>query len=142
GSKMIPYGRQYIDKGDIESVLEVLQSHLITQGPKVEEFEKALARYCDAQHAVAFNSGTSALYCVYRALGLGQGDEFITTPITFTATVSAGVLLGAKPVFCDVEPDTGNMDVSLLSDLITPKTKLLVPVHYAGHPVNMEELYV
>lgn len=138
---MIPYGRQFIEQEDIEAVIEVLKSDFITQGSKVEEFEKALANYCSANYAVAFNSGTSALYCVYRALGLSEGDEFITTPITFTATVSAGVLLGAKPVFCDIEPDTGNIDVELLENLITERTRLIVPVHYAGHPVDMEKVW-
>ncbi|GBC88992.1 UDP-4-amino-4, 6-dideoxy-N-acetyl-beta-L-altrosamine transaminase [bacterium HR13] len=138
---MIPYGRQYIDEEDIRSVIEVLRSDFITQGPKVEEFERALAEYCGATYAVAFNSGTSALYCAYRALGLKEGDSFITTPITFTATVSMGVMLGAKPIFCDVEEDTGNMDVNLLEGLITQNTKLVVPVHYAGHPVNMQKLW-
>ncbi|MEJ5338864.1 MAG: UDP-4-amino-4,6-dideoxy-N-acetyl-beta-L-altrosamine transaminase, partial [Aquificaceae bacterium] len=138
---MIPYGKQFIDEEDIKAVLEVLRSDFITQGPKIEEFEKALAGYCGARYAVVFNSGTSALYCVYRALGLSEGDEFITTPITFTATVSTGVLLGARPVFCDVEGDTGNMDVSLLESLITERTRLIVPVHYAGHPVDMEKVW-
>ncbi len=137
----IPYGRQCIDEEDIRAVLEVLRSDFITQGPKVEEFERALADYCGVKYAVAFNSGTSALYCLYRALGLKEGDEFITTPITFTATVSVGILLGARAVFCDVEEDTGNMKVDLLEGLITEKTKLIVPVHYAGHPVDMEKVW-
>ncbi len=137
----IPYGRQSIDEEDIRAVLEVLRSDFITQGPKVEEFERALADYCGAKHAVVFNSGTSALYCIYKALGLKEGDEFITTPITFTATVSMGVMLGAKPVFCDIEPETGNLDVNLLESLITERTKLIVPVHYAGHPADMEKVW-
>lgn len=138
---MIPYGRQLIDEEDVKAVVEVLMSDFITQGPKVEEFEKALAEYCQSPYAVVFNSGTSALYCIYRALGLSEGDEFITTSITFTATVSAGVLLGARPVFCDIEPDTGNMKTELLESLITERTKLVVPVHYAGHPVDMERVW-
>jgi UDP-4-amino-4,6-dideoxy-N-acetyl-beta-L-altrosamine transaminase len=138
---MIPYGRQYIDQEDIRAVLEVLKSDFITQGPKVDEFERALAEYCGAKYAVVFNSGTSALYCAYRTLGLQEGDLFITSPITFTATVSAGVLLGAKPVFCDVEKDTGNMDVNLLETCIKENTKLIVPVHYAGHTVEMQKVW-
>lgn len=137
----IPYSRQFIDSEDIESVTEVLKGKWITQGPKVEQFERELAGYVGARFAVAFNSGTSALYAVYKAVGLKEGDEFITSPITFVATVSAGVLLGAKPVFCDVEPDTGNMNVNLIEDLITKNTKLIVPVHYGGHPVDMELLW-
>ncbi|MCS6943348.1 MAG: UDP-4-amino-4,6-dideoxy-N-acetyl-beta-L-altrosamine transaminase, partial [Geminocystis sp.] len=138
---MIPYGRQYIDEEDIKALLEVLKSDFITQGPRIQEFERVLADYCGAKYAVAFNSGTSALYCAYKSLGLGEKDQFITSPITFTATVSAGVMLGAEPVFCDIEPDTGNMDINLLQSLITDRTKLIVPVHYAGHPVDMEELW-
>lgn len=138
---MIPYGRQFIDNQDIEEVIRALRSEFITQGPKIEEFERKLAEYCGAKYAVAFNSGTSALYCAYRVLGLRKGSQFITSPITFVATVSAGVLNGLKPRFADVEPDTGNMDVNLVEKLITEKTRLIVPVHYAGHPVDMEKLW-
>ena len=137
---MIPYGRQWIDDGDIEAVINVLKSDWITQGPKIEEFEKKLAEYCGAKYAVAFNSGTSALLSAYWAVGLKEGDEFITTPITFVATANAGLWLRAKPVFVDVERDTGNMDTNKIEELITEKTKLIVPVHYAGHPVDMERV--
>lgn len=138
---MIPYGRQSIEEGDIRALLEVLKSDFITQGPKVKEFEDALVDYCGAGYGVAFNSGTSALYCLYRSLGIGEGDEFITTPITFTATVSTGLLLGAKPIFCDVEEDTGNIDPNQLEALITKNTKMIVVVHFAGHPVDMEKVW-
>ncbi|MDQ7082430.1 MAG: UDP-4-amino-4,6-dideoxy-N-acetyl-beta-L-altrosamine transaminase [Aquificota bacterium] len=137
---MIPYGRQFIDEEDIRAVVEVLRSDFITQGPKVREFEEKLADYCGAKYAVVFNSGTSALISAYSAVGLSEGDEFITSPITFVATANAGILLGAKPIFCDVEPDTGNMDPDKLEDLISPKTKLIVPVHYGGHPADMERI--
>ncbi len=138
---MIPYGRQWIDDEDIAAVVEVLKSPFITQGPKIEEFERRLADFCGARFCVVFNSGTSALHAVYYALGLGKGDEFITSPITFVATANAGLFLGARPVFCDVEPDTGNLNPELLERLITPKTKLIVPVHYAGHPCDMKRIY-
>ncbi|MCS7083640.1 MAG: UDP-4-amino-4,6-dideoxy-N-acetyl-beta-L-altrosamine transaminase [Aquificaceae bacterium] len=138
---MIPYGRQNISQDDIKEVSEALTKPLITQGPTIEEFEKQLSLYFGAKFAVAFNSGTSALYCTYRALGLKEDDEFITSPITFTATASAGVLLGAKPVFCDIEIDSGLMDVGALKRAISLRTKMVVPVHYAGHPCNMEEIY-
>ncbi len=139
--KFIPYGRQFIDKEDIQEVVMVLKSDFITQGPKIPEFENSLAGYCGSKYAVVFNSGTSALHGAYFVLGLKKGDEFITSPITFVATANAGLYLGAKPVFVDVEPDTGNMDVSKIEKKITRKTKLLVPVHYAGHPVNMEKIH-
>lgn len=138
--KHIPYGRQYIDHEDIREVAKVLKSDFITQGPKIPEFEKKLATYCGSKYAVVFNSGTSALHGAYFAIGLKKGDEFITSPITFVATANAGLYLGAKPVFVDIENDTGNIDVAKIEEKITKKTKLLVPVHYAGHPVNMEKI--
>ncbi|QWR76725.1 UDP-4-amino-4,6-dideoxy-N-acetyl-beta-L-altrosamine transaminase [Candidatus Magnetomonas plexicatena] len=137
----IPYGRQLIQDDDIEAVLETLRSDFITQGPRVAEFEEALSSYCEAKYAVVFNSGTSALHAAYFAAGLRAGDEFITSPITFSATATAGILTGARAVFAPVEPDTGNLDVSQLSNLIAPRTKLIVPVHFAGHPVNVEALF-
>jgi len=136
----IPYSRQYIDKEDIQEVVKVLKSDFITQGPKIREFENRLVEYCGSKFAVVFNSGTSALHGAYFAVGLTKGDEFITSPITFVATANAGLYLEAKPVFVDVEPDTGNMDVSKIEKMITKKTKLLVPVHYAGHPVNLKKI--
>ena len=108
--KYIPYGRQWIDEDDIRAVTDVLRSEWLTQGPKIEEFEKKIAQYCGARYAVILNSGTAALHGAYFALGLSKEDEFITTPITFAATANAGVYLGAKPVFVDIEPDTGNID--------------------------------
>ncbi|MGB9667620.1 MAG: UDP-4-amino-4,6-dideoxy-N-acetyl-beta-L-altrosamine transaminase [Thermosulfidibacteraceae bacterium] len=138
---MIPYGKQLIDEEDIKAVVEVLRSDFITQGPKVEEFEDLLSQVVGAKYVVAFNSGTSALYCAYRVLGLLEGSEFITTPITFVATISSGVLVGLKPIFCDVEEDTGNLRVDLLESLITEKTKVITPVHYGGHPVDMARLW-
>ncbi len=137
---MFPYSRQFIDDEDIAGVVETLRSDFITQGPKVKEFEEALAAYCGARFAVAFNSGTSALHAAYFVAGLKPGDEFLVPAITFCATANAGVFLGAKPVFVDVEEETGNLDLSSLDSLITPRTKLVVPVHYAGHPVDLEGL--
>jgi UDP-4-amino-4,6-dideoxy-N-acetyl-beta-L-altrosamine transaminase len=137
---LIPYGQQYIDDDDIREVVRVLKSNFITQGPAIPEFEQSLADYCGALHAVVFNSGTSALHGAYFALGLGKGDEFITSPITFVATANAGLYLQAKPVFVDVEPDTGNIDASKINKKITNKTKLIAPVHYGGHPVNLENI--
>ncbi len=139
--RFIPYGRQWIDEDDITAVVEVLRSDFITQGPKVKEFEDALARYCGSRYAVVFNSGTSALHAAYFAAGLGKGDEFITSPITFVATANAGLYLGARPIFVDVEEDTGNIDISKIEEAITEKTRLIVPVHYAGHPADMEGVH-
>ncbi len=138
--KFIPYGKQFIDEDDIKEIVEVLKSDFITQGNKVPEFEKKLANYCGTKYAVVFNSGTSALHGAYFALGLSKDDEFITTPITFAATANAGLYLGAKPVFVDVEPDTGNIDINKIEEKITEKTKLISVVHYAGHPVYLEKI--
>jgi len=137
---LLPYGKQFIDEEDIKAVVEVLKSDFITQGPKVREFEEKLAETLGAKYAVVFNSGTSALHATYFALGLNKGDEFITTPITFVATSNAGLFLGAKPKFCDVEVDTGNINADLLEEKISPKTKLIAVVHYAGHPCDMEKV--
>ncbi|MEW6108854.1 MAG: UDP-4-amino-4,6-dideoxy-N-acetyl-beta-L-altrosamine transaminase [Nitrospirota bacterium] len=136
--KFIPYGKQFIDEEDIREVVKVLRSDFITQGPGIKEFEDELAAYCDAKYAVVFNSGTSALHGAYYAAGLRLEDEFITTPNTFVATSNAGLYLGSRPVFVDIEADTGNIDASQIEDRITQKTKLIVPVHYAGHPAHMK----
>ncbi len=135
-----PYGQHLIEEDDIKAVLDVLKSSYITQGSKPSEFENALASYCGAKYAVVFNSGTSALHAAYYSLGLSENDEFITSPITFVATSNAGLYLRAKPVFADIEPDTGNIDTAQLEGLITNKTKLIVPVHYSGHPVDLQSL--
>ena len=139
--KFIPYGRQFIDQDDIDAVVETLKSPFLTQGPKVKEFEEALASYAGAKYAVVFNSGTSALHAAYFTLGLKKDDEFITTPISFIATSNAGLYLGAKPIFVDVEKDTGNIDISKIEEKITKKTKLISVVHYAGHSVDMKKVY-
>lgn len=139
--KFLPYGKQYIDEDDINDVVKVLKSDFITQGPKIGEFEEKLAQYCGSKYAVAFNSGTSALHGAYFASGLEKGDEIITSPNTFVATSNAALYLNAKPVFCDVEKETGNLDVSNVEEKITEKTKLIVPVHYSGNPVDLKELY-
>jgi UDP-4-amino-4,6-dideoxy-N-acetyl-beta-L-altrosamine transaminase len=136
----IPYGHQDINKEDIAAVSKVLKSDCLTQGPTIEKFEKALAKYVGAKHAVVFNSGTAALHAAYFAVGLQADDEFITTPITFAATANAGIYLGAKPVFVDIEPGSGNIDASLIENRITKKTKLIVPVHYGGNPVELQHI--
>ena len=136
-SKFLPYGKQTIDDNDIEEVVKTLKSPLITQGPKIEEFEKDIAKYCGAKYAVAFNSGTSALHGAYFALGIGKGDEVITSPNTFVATSNAALYLGASVNFGDVELQTGNLDSSKIE--ISDKTKLISPVHYSGQPVDLKE---
>lgn len=133
---MIPYGRQTIEQDDLDAVAEVLRSDWLTQGPKVAEFEKALASYCGVKHAVAVANGTLALLAAYWAAGLEEGDELVTTPLTFAATASAALWLGAKPVFADVDPETGNLSPEAARKALTSKTKAVAPVDYAGRPVD------
>jgi dTDP-4-amino-4,6-dideoxygalactose transaminase len=137
---MIPYSRQLIEEDDIEAVVSVLRSDYLTQGPVIEAFEAALASYAGARHAVLFSSGTAALHAAYSVAGIAKGDVVLTSPITFAATANAALYSGATPVFIDVEADTGNMDVTLLEQAVTRRTKAIVPVHYAGLPVDMEAI--
>ncbi len=140
-TNFIPYGRQFIDEDDIKAVVDVLRSDFLTQGAKVNEFESALSTYCGSKYAVVFSSGTAALHAAYFSAGIGPGDEIITSPITFVATANAAHYLGARPVFVDVQPDTGNINPELIEKGITEKTKAIIPVHYAGHPVAMDPIH-
>jgi len=137
---MIPYGHQSIGEDDIAAVVDVLRSDWLTQGPKVEEFERALADYSGAKHAVVFANGTAALQAAYYAAGFVEGDEFITSPMTFAATANAGIWQGGKPVFVDVEQATGNIDANLIEAALTEKTKAIVPIDYAGNPADLENI--
>jgi len=137
---MIPYSHQSIDGNDIEEVVKVLKSDWLTQGPRVLEFEKALAKYCGAKYAVAVSSGTAALHLAYLTAELKKGDEIITTPNTFIATTNMLLAVGAKPIFADIRLDTYNIDESRIEKLVTKKTKAIVPVHFAGHPCEMDTI--
>jgi len=137
---IIPYGRQWIDSSDIDSVIETLRSDRITQGPVVEAFEKALAKYCNADSAVAVNSGTSGLHIACLVAGVAPGDEIITSPITFVASANCAVYCGAKPVFADIDEHTYNIDPSEIERKITKNTKAIIPVHFAGQSCDMERI--
>ena len=137
----IPYGRHWISDDDIQLVVDVLESDWLTQGPKIEEFEKEISAYCGSKYSVVFNSGTSALHAAFSVLRLNKDDEFITTPNTFVATANAGLHTGIKPIFVDIEMDKGNLNASKVEERITERTKLIVPVHYSGHPVDMGKIY-
>lgn len=137
---MIVNGSQDISPADVAAVARTLRSNWLTQGPKVREFEKKLARSCGARYAVAVNSGTAALHLAYLAAGIGKGDEVITTPNTFAATANMLMAAGARPVFCDIRLDTYNIDEKKVEKLITKKTKAIVPVHFAGHPAEMNAI--
>lgn len=138
--RIIPYGRHTIEEDDISEVIKVLKSSFITQGPKIGEFEELIASTVGARYCVIFSSGTAALHAAYFAAGLEKDDELITSPITFVATTNACLHLGGHPVFVDIEPDTGNLNTSLLEEKVNSRTKLIVPVHYGGHPVDMEKV--
>ena len=138
---MIPYGRHSIDQNDIDAVVNALKSDWLTTGPLVEEFEKSLTLAVGAD-CVSVSSGTAALHCAYAAIGVKPGDEIITPPITFVATQATAILMGAKIVFVDVQPDTGNIDPQKVEQAITSQTKAIVAVDYAGHPAELDELRV
>lgn len=139
--KFLPYGKHYIDESDINAVIDVLNSDFITQGPIIGEFEKKLADYFQARYAVVFNSGTSALHAAYFAMGLENGDQIITSPITFVSTSNAALYLGAKPIFSDVEEETGNINASIIECKMNDNVKSIVPVHYAGNPVDLKSIH-
>lgn len=136
----IQYGKQCIDSNDIKAVVNVLRNGPITQGPKGQEFENALSNYCSAKYAVAVNSGTSALHISCFAAGVQDGDEVITSPITFVASANCAVYCGAKPVFADIDSKTYNVSPTEIEKKITEKTKAIIPVHFAGQSCDMETI--
>ena len=136
---MLSYSTQLIEEDDIEAVVAVLKSPFLAQGPKVAEFERDLCTYTGAKYAVVFNSATSALQAAYSVGGITVGDELITTPISFVATSNMFVQLGAKPLWCDVKLD-GNIDENKIEELISPMTKAIVSVDFAGKPVAIQKI--
>ncbi len=137
---LLSYGRQSIGDDDIQAVVEVLRSDWLTTGPKVAEFEEAFADRVGAKYAVSFSSGTAALHGAAFATGLKPGDEAITTPITFAATANCVLYQGATPVFADVCADTLNLDPEKVAERITPRTRAILPVDYAGHPAELDAI--
>lgn len=144
---MIPYGRQEITQADIDTVVEVLRSDFLTQGPMVPRFEKTMADYCGAQHAVAVNSATSALHIACLALGLGPGDRLWTSPITFVASANCGLYCGAEVDFVDIDPQTYNLCPKALERKLVEAEqqgrlpKIVVPVHLCGQPCDMQAIH-
>ena len=138
--KYVPYGKHWLDKKDIEEVIKVLNSDWITQGPKIKEFEEALCEYTGAKYAVAVSSGTAGLHIACLAAGIKEGDEVITSPITFVASANCILYCRAKPVFADIQEDTVNIDPKEIKKKLTKKTKAIIPVHFAGHPCDLEEI--
>jgi len=137
---LLPYGHQWIDDEDIASVVEVLRGDWITQGPKVDEFERKIAEYCGAQYAVALSNGTAALHAACAVAGVSNGSEVITSPITFAATANAVTYCGGKPVFADIREDVLNIDHHEIERRITPRTRAIIPVDFAGHPADLDEI--
>jgi perosamine synthetase len=133
----LPYGRQSIDEEDIQAVVDTLRSDWLTTGPKVGEFEEAFAARVGARHAVSFSSGTAALHGAAFAAGLKPGDEAITTPLSFVATANCVLYQGAVPVFADVSPDTLNLDPAQAAARVSPRTRAVLAVDYAGHPAEL-----
>lgn len=134
------YGHQYIDEADIKAVTEVLKSDYLTCGPKVTELEQRLCELTGAKYAVVCSNGTAALHIAALAAGVTEGDELITTPITFAASANCALYCGAKPVFADINPNTYNIDPKSVQEKLTDKTKAVVAVDYTGQAVELDEL--
>src|SRR5437899_12675437 len=134
----IPFSPPAIGEEEIREVVEVLRSPWITTGPRAKRFETEFAAYVGAPAALALSSCTAALHTALVTLGIGPGDEVVTTPMTFAASVNVIEHVGARPVLVDVEPDTLNIDPALAATALTARTRAILPVHYAGHPVNLQ----
>jgi dTDP-4-amino-4,6-dideoxygalactose transaminase len=134
------FGVPFIEQEEIDSVVEVLKSGWITTGPKTQEFEEKFKHYVGAKHAIAVSSCTDAMELSLVVAGVGKDDEVITSPMTFSSTANVIVHRGAKPVFVDIEKGTLNIDPTLIEKHLTPKTKAIMPVHYAGQPCEMDEI--
>jgi UDP-4-amino-4,6-dideoxy-N-acetyl-beta-L-altrosamine transaminase len=137
---LIPYGKQQISPEDIRAVTAALKALRITQGPLVDRFEEKLAAYCGVKHAVAVSSGTAALHLACLAAGLAEGDEVITSPISFLATANAILYTGAIPVFVDIDGQTGNISPASIEKAVGPRTKAILVVHMGGCPADMLEI--
>ena len=139
-NRFIPFHVPDIDEDEIKGVLEVLRSGWLTTGPKVQQFEKGFATRIGSPHALAVNSCTAALHLALEAVGVKQGDEVIVPTMTFAATAEVVTYFKAKPVLVDCNPDTLNIDVSQIEKAITSRTKAIIPVHYGGHPCDMDPI--
>ncbi len=136
----IPFFLHDLGKAELDSIAEVLAGPILTTGETVSRFERRFADYLNVKHALGVTSCTGGLHLSLLALGIGPGDEVITTPLTFIATATAILEAGATPVFCDVEPTTGNLDASRIEGVITPRTRAIIPVHLYGHMCNMRAI--
>lgn len=140
-NEYIPYGRQTIDESDIDSVIEVLKENkYLTTGPRVQLFENIINMICGTKYAIAVNSGTAALHCATHVLNLNSDDEVIVPAISFAATSNCVLYCSAKPVFCDIDENTMNIDINKIENLITTKTKAIIFVDFAGQICNYQKL--
>jgi len=139
-STFLPIATAVFGPEEKQEMIETLDSGWITLGPRTKKFEEELATYIGAKYTIALNSASAALHLAMLAIGIGPGDEVITTPFTFAATANAILHCGGKPVFVDIDPQTFNIDASLVESAITPKTKAILPVHYAGQAVDLDTL--
>ncbi|WP_340005365.1 UDP-4-amino-4,6-dideoxy-N-acetyl-beta-L-altrosamine transaminase [Paenibacillus sp. FSL K6-0276] len=137
---LLPYGQQWLDEQDIESVVKVLKGDFITQGPAINAFETKVADYVGAKYAVAFTNGTAALHGACFAAGIEEGDEVITTPITFLASSNCVLYQGGTPIFADINMDTYNIDPIDIENKITARTKAIIAVDFSGQPVEMDRI--
>lgn len=137
----IPFHKAHITDDEINAVSNTIRSGWLTMGPKTAEFEESFKQYIDCKHAVSLNSATAALHLALKAINLQQGDEVIIPTNTFIATAEVITYFNAIPILCDIESSTHNIDVKKIHKLITPKTKAIIPVHFAGQPCDMDELY-
>ena len=136
----LSYGRQWITEEDIQSVVETLKSPFLTQGPRIKEFEKKVAKVVGAKFAVAFANGTAALHGACYAAGIGPGDEVITTPMTFAASANCVRYCGGTVIFADIDPETYNIDPQQVRSKLSTQTKAIIPVDFTGQPADMDEL--
>lgn len=136
----LSYGRQYIDEEDIQAVADTLRSDYLTCGPRIEQLEQKLCEVTGAKYCVAVSNGTAALHIAAMAAGVSEGDEVITTPITFAASANCALYCGARPVFADINPDTYNIDPDSIRRCITDKTRAVVAVDFTGQAVELDEI--
>ncbi|MEW9123290.1 MAG: UDP-4-amino-4,6-dideoxy-N-acetyl-beta-L-altrosamine transaminase [Thermotaleaceae bacterium] len=136
----LPYGKQWIDEGDIQKVIDILGSDYLTTGPKIKEFEEKIANHVGAKYAVAVSNGTAALHGACFAAGIRRGDEVITTPMTFAASANCILYQGARPIFADINPKTYNIDVEDIKRKITSRTKAIIPVDFTGQPADLDPI--
>ena len=138
--KTYGYGHQSIDEADIQSVVDVLRGDCLTCGPSVRAFEQAICAYTGAKYCVAVANATAGLHIAALAAGLGPGDEAITSPITFLSSANCIAFVGAKPVFADIDPETANIDPAEIGRRLSPRTRAIIPVHFAGQSCDMARI--